>query len=174
MERPDCVVPIVEDIQRIETRGPWDTKSGGRLDVIFAMSLATVQEKYLRYEDAEIKRVPKDIRGLRVYTVRDLPKGKIGGTEFQRIREEMIFVLEGSVLWTCEDLFGDQKNFVLNNCVGVWMPPFILHTYEALEEKSGLLVIANTLYDPDDSGTYDTYTTEEFRELQKEFLAKDL
>ena len=172
MEKPDRAVPIVNDVQIIETRGPWNTKSGGKLNVVFAMPLATVQDRYLHYETTELDRVPSDIRGLRVYTVRDLPNGKIGGIEWHRVREEMVFALEGSVHWMCEDLFGGKRDFVLTTGVGVWMPPFILHAYEVKEESSGLFVIANTLFVPDDPRTHDTYSMETFRELQTEYIAK--
>jgi len=171
MEKINHVVPTVDDIQIFETRGPWNTKSGGRLDVLFAIPLATAQEKYFHYEKIEMDCVPGDIRGLRVYTVRDLPSGRIGGTEWHRIREEMVFALEGSVFWMCEDLFGGQRNFVLGAGVGIWMPPFIRHTYEVREEKSGLFIIANTLFVPEDPRTHDTYSEETFRELQVEYGA---
>ena len=165
-------VPTVDDVQVIEAHGPWGTKSGGKLNVVFAMPLATVQDRYLHYEDAELGQVPFDIRGLRAYTVRGLPSTRIGGTEWHRIREEMIFALEGSVRWTCEDLLGGKRDFTLDVGVGVWMPPFILHTYEVREEGSGLLVIANTLFVPDDPRTHDTYSMEMFREFQSQYASK--
>ncbi len=155
----------VRDIQPMTCRGPWDTKSGGKLNVMFSMPLGDLQDVYLDYNEEEIDKVP-DIRGLRVYTVRQLPKGRIGGTEFHKIREEIVFAIEGCVLWTCEDIFGQKRDFMLNSQVGVWMPPYILHTYEAREEGSGLLVMANTLFNPDDPSTHNTYSVEKFRELQ--------
>ncbi len=158
--------PTVDQIQVIEARGPWTTKSGGQLNVVMAMDFGKVQDQYLHYEDNELARVPEDIRGLRIYTVRDLPKGSIGGTEWHRIREEMVFGLEGSVHWECEDVFGEKREFTLSAVLGVWMPPFILHTYQAREEGSGLLVFANTLFIPNNPRTHDTYSTEAFRELQ--------
>ena len=172
MEKSDRAIPTVNDVQIIEASGPWNTKSGGKLSVVFAMPLATVQDRFLHYEAAELGRVPCDIRGLRAYTVRDLPNGRIGGTEWHRIREEMVFALDGSVRWMCEDLLGGQRDFTLDIDVGVWMPPFILHTYEVKEERSGLFVIANTLFVPDDPRTHDTYSMETFRELQTEYIAK--
>jgi len=170
MEKLDRAVPTVNDVQIIKTRGPWNTKSGGKLNVVFAIPLATVQDRFLHYEAAELRRVPGDIRGLRAYTVHDLPNGRIGGTEWHRIREEMVFALEGSVRWVCEDLLGGKKDLLLDPSVGVWMPPFILHTYEAKEERSGLFIVANTLFVPDDPRTHDTYSMETFRELQAEYV----
>ena len=166
-------VSTVKNIQIIlKPSGPWDTKSGGTLNVLFAMPLVTVRDRFLHYENDELDRVPSDIRGLRAYTISDLPNGRIGVTEWHRIREEMVFALEGSVRWMCEDLFGDKREYVLIAGVGVWMPPFILHTYEVKEEGSGLLVIANTLFIPNDPRTHDTYSMETFRELQAEHIAR--
>ena len=165
-ERPnDC--PTVSDVRILESRGPWNTKSGGTLNVAVALPLAEVQSRYFRYEPRELERVPLDIRGLRIYTVDNLPKGGIGGNEWHRIREEMVFGIAGSLRWICEDLAGNKKELIINGRMGVWMPPFILHTCEVLEEGSGFLVIANTLFVPDDPTTHDTYSLETFRELQE-------
>lgn len=168
MKRND--VPTVEDIRVVETCGPWETKSGGQLEVLFALSLNEVWVKCFGYRDEELDRIPKDIRGLRAYIVRGLPEGGIGGKEFHRIREELVFVLAGSMLWVCEDLFGGRKEFILDPSVGIWMPPFIMHTCTVLEEDSVFLIVANTLFDPDDPRTHDTYSREAFRELQTEHM----
>jgi|SRR3989344_5011965 len=170
MDHPQGTVRTVDEIRILAARGPWTTKSGGKLNVTFALPLQTLQDSYLQYENEELKRVPGDVRGLRVYTVRDLPLGSIGGTEWHRIREEMIFVLEGSVRWMCEDLLGGTKDFALDPSVGVWMPPFIRHTYEVLESGSGLFVVANTLFVPEDPATHDTYSPEEFKKLQEVYM----
>lgn len=166
MEKRNDAVLTVDDVQIFETRGPWDTKSGGKLNVLFAIPLATVQGRYFNYKNTELDLIPSDIRGLRAYTVRDLPNERIGGAEWHKIREEIVFALDGSVLWMCEDIFGNQRDIVLDNGMGIWMPSFILHTYKVKKERSGLLVIANTLFVPDDPRTHDTYSAETFRELQ--------
>ena len=159
-------IPIVSDVRILDTRGPWTTKSGGELNVLFGLSMGLVQHQFLHYDSDEINRIPGDIRGLRVYTVTDLPNGNVGGTEWHRVREEMVFILTGSVRWLCEDLFGAMREFILDSRIGVWMPPFILHTYEVKEEGSGVLVVANTLFDPEDPRSHDTYSLQEFREMQ--------
>jgi len=159
----------VSDIRILNANGPWKTKSNGLLMVSLAVSLETIQRKFFHYNETELKKIPEDIRGFRIYTVRNLPKGQIGGTEFQRIREEIVFRLEGRVKWICEDLFGEKAEFVLTPEIGLWMPPFILHTYEATYENSGLLVLANTLFRPENSRTHDTYSMDIFKELQKNF-----
>lgn len=160
----------VNEVQVINARGPWETKSGGKLTVVSAFSQIDLS-KFFAYNNVdELNRIPEDIRGLRIYTVRDLPKGQIGGTEFHRIREEAIFGLEGSVKWECEDVFGNKKVLTISTDVGIWMSPFILHTYEVMDEGSGLLVIANTLFNPEDPRTHDTYSAEEFHELQGQYI----
>jgi len=157
----------VDEISEIPARGPWQTKSGGDLMVTMAMDYEVLQSTYLHYDESETGSIigKFDIRGLRIYTVRGLREGQIGGTEWHRIREEMVFSLEGSVRWVCEDLYGGTREFLLNGNEGLWMPPFILHTYHVLEGGSGLLVVANTLFDPHNVSTHDTYSTEAFREL---------
>lgn len=159
-------LPTVADIETFPVRGPWVTKSGGALDVLCALPFADVQQ-YLTYDDAELARVPQDIRGLRLYHVRDLPSQSIGGMEFHRVRVEIAIGLVGCERWEFEDLHGGTRSVDLTSELGVRFPPFILHTYMVLAEGSGHLVVANTLFDPDDPRTHDTYPLETFRELQR-------
>ncbi len=160
----------VEEVIVCEARGPWTTKSGGELTVLSALPFSTTIDQFFNYKEKELAKMPKgfDIRGLRIYSVRNLSAHQIGGMEFHKIRQEMIFCLEGSVRWECEDVFGNKKNWMLTPGIGVWMPPYILHTYKVLEEKSGLLVVCNTLFIPEDKRTHDTYSKEEFLKIQKQ------
>lgn len=169
---PDLTrVHEVAAVRFLENRGPWRTKSQADLTVVFAMDFADVMHRFFAYQEVETKRMPPDfdVRGLRMYMVRGIPAGTIGGTEFHRIREEMVFCLDGAVRWVCEDLSGGKREFLLKPHQGVWMPPYILHTYSAKEDGSGLLVLCNTLFDPDDPQTHDTYAEAEFRALQKRY-----
>ncbi|MDP3771694.1 MAG: hypothetical protein Q8R16_05320 [bacterium] len=158
-------VPTVADIETFSVRGPWPTKSGGALDVLCAFPIGEVQQ-YFTYDDAELARVPSDLRGLRLYHVRDLPEGRVGGTEFHRVRVEIVIGLTGAERWECEDLHGDIRHFELTPETGARVPPFLLHTYRVRAPGSGHLVITNTLFDPDDPRTHDTYSLATFRELQ--------
>lgn len=165
-ERPS-VVPSVQDVVLTGAQGPWNTKSDGILMMLFQLPIKAIRDRFLRYEPEEVERLfPNDVRGLRVYTIRDLAKGKVGGTEWHRIRQEMVFVLDGSVRWICADLYGGIRHLILDSGYGVSMPPFILHTYEVREAGSGLLVVANTLFDPEDPATHDTYPMEAFHQLR--------
>lgn len=161
----------VTDIETFPVRGPWSTKSGGALDVLCAMSFAEIQ-RYLTYDDAELAHVPTDLRGLRLYHVRDLPSGRVGGTEFHRVRIEIAIGLVGLERWECEDFSGATRRFDLTPEIGLRIPPFIMHTYTAGEQGSGHLVITNTLFDPDDPRTHDTYSLATFRELQRIVAAR--
>ncbi|MDA2935765.1 WxcM-like domain-containing protein [Patescibacteria group bacterium AH-259-L05] len=171
MEKPSKDPAAVDDVKVIKARGPWKTKSNGELMVLYALAYVDI-DAYFEYDDKELARIPGDIRGLRSYTVRNLSEGELGGNEFHRIRKEMVFVLEGSVRWGCVDLFGGGAEFIITPENGVFVPSFILHTYEVLEEGSGLLVIANTLFDSEDPRTHDTYSLEKFHELQKQYMSK--
>ena len=109
-----------------------------------------------------------DIRGIRLYMVGGIEAGREGGGEFHRIRSECILVLSGMVEWQCEDLYGVKTKHVLNSDCGVFTPPFILHRYRALE-RSSMLVLCNTLFDPDNYQTQDTYPNDVFYSLQERY-----
>lgn len=164
----------IEDVKEINGRGPWSTKSDGQLTVLFTLPFNQLAGRFLHYDVSELGKIPPefDIRGLRIYSVQNVPAGNIGGTEFHRIREEIVFCLEGRMIWTCEDLRGETRSFRLKPGMGVWAPPYILHTYEAMEEGSIFLVLCNTLFDPADPRTHDSYSAEEFRQLQKEIKSQ--
>jgi len=158
--------PTVDTVVEFHARGPWKTKSGGELSVAFALPIEIIMSHYFNYVANELARVPEDIRGLRMYISRGFKKGSIGGTEFHRVREEFVFGLEGRLRWWCDDVYGNRKEWILKPGFGLWMHPYILHSYEVLEENSGLIVIANTLFNPENPATHDTYSQEEFSELR--------
>ncbi|KKU98046.1 MAG: hypothetical protein UY32_C0035G0003 [Candidatus Jorgensenbacteria bacterium GW2011_GWC1_48_8] len=169
--------PTVHDITEFETAGPWPSKSGGELcvlthlsgDSVMGIPLMPTASSFFHYDSDELDRSSRQLPGLRKYTVRGIPTGRVGGTEFHRVRQEMVFGLEGRVRWQCEDLFGEKREWVITPDNGIWMPPFILHTYHALEPGSGLLVIANTRFDIADPKMRDSYPREEFQALQAEY-----
>ena len=157
----------VVEFKQTHTKKIFKTKSGGDLSVLFALPFELVG-KFFRYDKQELALVQKDIRGFRIYRVSDLSVGQIGGTEFHRIRQEIVLGLVGRIRWECEDLFGRKKEFVLNSETGIYMPPRILHTYYVEEADSGLVVVCNTLFPlPANLATNDTFSKEEFRALQK-------
>lgn len=162
--------PAVADIREIPVTGPWRSKSGGELSVPFALPHARAMELF-SYDEAELARLPRDIRGLRMFTLEDVPVGGIGGGEFHRIRSEIAYTVRGRLRWTCEDLYGGRRVLTTAQSASLLLPPFILHTMEAVEHGSAIVVIANTLYDPDDASTHDTYPAADFRALQGHYLA---
>ncbi|MBN2459602.1 WxcM-like domain-containing protein [Candidatus Woesearchaeota archaeon] len=170
--KPSYRAPSIDDIASIGTRGPWKTKSGGELNVLFAMPMHTVND-FLRYETDELKNyLPRDLRGLRQYHVKNLNIGKVGIGEFHRLRKEMIFVLEGLIDFEFEDVYGGLERMRLDPGRGVYIPNFILHSYD-IKNCSQLVVLANTLFDPDDPVTHDTYSSETFRKLQHQYLKRN-
>lgn len=144
----------------------FKTKSEGELSVFFALPIKALNGRFFKYDSMELKRIPRDIRGLRTYAVQGLSEGSVGGKEFHRIREEILICTRGKIILTCEDIFGKKKEIVMIPGQAIWIPPFILHTYEVMENKSGILAVANTLFFPDDPRTHDTYSLEAFREIQ--------
>jgi hypothetical protein len=148
--------------------GPWRSKSGGLLSVPFALSYAQTMDIF-DYDHAELERIPRDIRGLRMFVLEDMPAGGVGGGEFHRIRIEIVFTVKGKVRWICEDLYGGHKEFFPSRDCILHFPPFILHTMHSIEHASAVVVIANTLYDADDARTHDTYPAAKFRALQEHY-----
>lgn len=166
-KKPSNKPACVHDILEIASKGPWKTKSDAELIVLFALPYDDLLG-YIKYDESELRQIPEDIRGLRSYSVRGLKNGSMGGMEFHRIRKELLFGLEGLIDVECEDVYRNKRNFRLDSQKGIYIPPFILHTYETIED-AGLLVIANTLFNPDDSRTHDTYPQEVFRKLQEQY-----
>ena len=173
MNKPSGRISRVEDIQVSYPHpdSPWESKSGGILRVNFAVPLPEVTERFIAYEGNELTVVSTDIRGLRLYRVSDMPEGAKGGGEYHEVRQELVGVNRGRIAWVCEDLLGGKKVFKLDAKTGIsiWMPPFILHTYTVLESGSELWFFANTLSDPRDKASQDTYPKSAFRELQAEY-----
>lgn len=157
----------VAQIGVFPNEGPWRAKSGGELNVLFARHLSYITGLFFEYNEKELAKIPKDIRGLRMYRVNNISKGGIGGNEFHRIRQEIIIPISGRLVYECEDLFGKKRNFDLTPKTSIWVPSLIMHAYEALEAGTAFIIIANTLYDAADKDTWDTYFFEEFRALQR-------
>lgn len=162
----------IKDIQIIDGAGSWPTKSGGKLNVLFGIPFDLLSDKYFHYELSEIKKLTSDIQGLRAYIVSNLKNGSIGANEWHKIRSEMVFVLSGKVRWDSEDIYGSKHSVILQKNIGVWIPPYILHTYTALDDYVKILVLANTLFNAEDPSTQDTYSTELFRQLQAEMKSE--
>jgi hypothetical protein len=154
--------PSVEQIKEIRIRGPWKTKSDALLRMLFAFSQDELPLLF-RYDDEEVKRLPRDIRGLRSYHVKGLGCGTEGAKEFHRIRTELILALSGEFDVVCRDTHGNEKVFRLKES-GVIIPPYIWHKYVTLQDGE-LLVVANTTFDPEDPETHDSYPEDLFREL---------
>lgn len=154
--------PRISQVKEIPIRGPWKTKSDGELNVLLAIGQEAFQQ-FITYDENELREINADIRGLRIYKVSGLKKGAIGANEWHRIRNEYTFVTKGKIAWSVQDTTGAKSKYVLEpSSGGLFTPSFILHTYEALEDDSELIVVANTLYIPDDKSTHDTYPAEMF------------
>jgi hypothetical protein len=158
--------PTVQDIRELRLTGPWRSKSGGLLRVPFALSHAQTLQLF-DYDPDELARIPRDIRGLRMFVLENIPAGGVAGGEFHRIRFEIAVTTRGRVRWRCEDVYGGCKEFAPQRDDALCLPPFILHTLEALEDQSAVHFIANTLFDADDPSTHDSYPAHEFRALQE-------
>jgi len=183
-QKPQQKPATVHDVLLFETTwndGTFPTKSGGTLAVNFALPYAIFPEHFFFAHNAELDLIGKDIRGLRSYRVDDLTEGNIGGKEYHRIRQELTLVSRGNITLHLEDVYGNQRTIPLahdlekNTLQGVYIPPFLLHTYCVQKSKhssgkTGLVVICNTLFNHYDLRTKDTYSEEAFKELQKQFI----
>lgn len=157
---PHIKPSMVSEITEIEIKGPWKTKSDAELSVLFALPIQTVQSLF-NYNKDELSLLSQDIRGMRSYSVCNVRKGKVGGAEFHRVRTELLLATRGMVKLTCRDLYGNETDFIVDQKKGYLMPPFIMHTYEAVSDAD-LLVVCNTLFDPKDPQTHDTYEPQVF------------
>lgn len=159
-------MPPVDRVEQLPGRGPWSTKSGGQLDVLFQLPIDFLHKTFLSFGLEDTQAIPKDIRGLRAYVVSEISKGSVGAGEWHKLRSELVFALDGSAEWKCRDVYGKEKIILLKRGCGAFTPPYIMHSYTALEDNTRLLVIASTLFDADDERTHDSYSMELFRKLQ--------
>lgn len=158
----------VADVKIIPLEGPWRSKSDGSLFRQFWAPLDEFQKSFFSYNPAEFEEIP-DIKGFRIYMVRDIPKGGVAGKEFHKVRQEIMHCLEGVLKVTLSDVYGGEKEFEFTPDKTIWIQPYILHTFEALKDGSGLLVITNTTFDAENEKTHDTYSMEEFKKLQQRY-----
>ena len=164
----------VDDIKVYMRRGPWATKSGGELSVLFGMP-ADELDAFLDRGNPEFAAVKAqtgvDISGLRSYEVTGIAAGNVGAMEWHKARTEYVRAVEGKALWLCMDSTGKTAEFILDATTAVMTPSGILHAYKALE-PTRLQVICNTIFDPDDPRTHDSYSAEMFGEQAAAFAAK--
>lgn len=169
MKNPSKPPYSLYDVVPINVTGPWDTKSGGLLSVLFSMDYNEIVNKFFSYDQADLDMIGKDIRGLRSYSITDLTRGAVGANEWHRVRNEIVFATKGTVRWSYEDLYGKKAETILDATHGVFTPRCVLHTYEVISLTATLLCINNTVFFPNDSSTHDTYSAVSFRKLQKAF-----
>ena len=162
------ISPSIDEIELLKLNWPtrtFQSKSGGTLQVLNAIPITLVQ-RLLQYDQKELENIP-DIRGFRSYQVSNIPQGTVGGLEFHKVRKEIIYCTRGNLNFILEDITGKIQEVNLEEGNAVYFPSYIMHTYTAKEDKSSLLVIANTLFDPNDKSTHDTYSMDAFRALQE-------
>ncbi|MBW2990625.1 cupin domain-containing protein [Candidatus Woesearchaeota archaeon] len=164
---PEKKADSIAAVKEFATQGPWRTKSEGELNVLLKMPLQ-ILSSYLSYDMNELANISEDIRGLRLYSVRKLKKGSRGGGEFHRIRKEIVIGMEGRVQYEFEDVYKNKRTALLLPDNGFFIPQFMMHSYEVIED-SGLLVVANTLFNPLNPATHDTYSAEIFQVLQQHY-----
>jgi len=157
--------PSVSDAQIVRPAGPWRTGSGANLTVPLSMDYSTACN-YLQSPRSQYSSTPVDIRGFRLYIVRPILKSSCGSTEYHKIREEIVLCISGEVRFSLEDVRGTKQDFHVTPENGLWIPPFILHTYQGEADSSELIVLANTTFDHGRKETRDTYAWSEFAELQ--------
>ncbi len=178
------IAALVErNTSQMRTAGPWKSKSGGDLWVLQKLAYGelhglTRQMRDLvdqhgffdNYDLGELRHMPEefDIRGFRIYIVKGFKAGKVSGGEFHRIRKEIVFVTEGNVEACFEDVYGSEKRAKMSKGTGYYCPPFTIHAFQCITDGS-FVVFANTLFDPDDKRTHDTYSAEIFRQLQAKY-----
>lgn len=153
---PSSITASVADVVEIELKDQFTMESGAEQSILCALPYHMVQRLF-KYNENELLRLPEDIRGLRSYRINGIQEGKSEGGKFHRIGTELVFVLKGAIKMTCKDIEGSASTYILNQEKGILIPPYILHSYLVIED-SDLLVISNTISNPDDPKSNDTYT----------------
>lgn len=157
----------LKDIKHIRAQGPWQSKSGGMLNVLFALS-ETETHTFLGYDNPEFERIKEisgvNIKGLRSYAVSNIAMGSVGAKEWHRARSEYLFAPKGGADIVCVDFDGNEASFHVSSEEAIIIPPMILHTYTATEDNTTLQVICNTLFIPEKPETHDSYLSDEFYE----------
>lgn len=133
----------VEDVKKIEVVGIWPSKSGGVLVLPFDQKFEALNREFFQWGQTKVGADQEDIRGLRIYMVRDIPAGTVGANEYHEVRREKIWTLRGKVRWTFEDLYGGVLEVVTKVGQGIEVPPYVMHSYTALEAGSDLFIVAN-------------------------------
>ena len=157
-------------------QGDYPTKSNGRLQVAFARPFDSLSRDndtlglfshplFFAYNSAELEKAGADIRGLRGYCVVSPDKDALGAAEFHKVRYEILCCVTGRFELGVEDLTGKKEFYTLESGEAIEVPPYLMHTYRALDEKSLLFVIANTLFFVDDKTISDSYMREEWDSL---------
>jgi hypothetical protein len=167
-EKPMAAPAKVDQARLLPIIGNIPTKSEALLHMFLQLPEREMAE-FFSYGQDELKKLPAGRKGLRLYGVTGLKEGKIGGKEFHRVKKEFFFMVEGSMRMECEDVYGDKKEFIVDRSHGLYIPPFVMHTYTMLAPGS-FLVVANTIFDRADKRTHDLYPMEVFRELQEHYL----
>ena len=160
----------IAEVRVLKAGGPFTTKGEATLWKCLELTPKEFQDDFLQFNhpanlDAEV-----DIRGFREYIVLDQKAGKVGGDEFHLQRQEIVFCTNGKVEWICEDLYGRKVSYILEPGCGLWIPPFVLHTFKAIRPTNDLAVICNTTYTQEDTRTHDTFKKEVFQLLQSEIV----
>ena len=163
--------PSVRDVVQLKANGPHDQKDAGSLIVRFAFDGAT-RDRFFSYEEHELARLPVFIDGFREAAIRGVRPGCVYDG-WHRVGQKMIFVTSGRLHVTCVDLHGESASLALDPGDGLWIPRFILHSYQVLADAADLQIIANTvcenLHDTTDTRVYDVYSRDSFQELQKHY-----
>ncbi len=168
--KPKNNPPSVAESKSIPIIGNIPTKSDALLHMLIQLPKKELSH-FLTYDKDEIKKLPKGRKGLRIYSVSGLKKGKIGGREYHRLKKEFFFMVRGKLRIECEDVYGKKRSFIVDSTQGLYIPPFIAHTYKVLEEGN-FIVVTNTIFDRSDKRTHDLYPLEAFLELQTHYRGK--
>lgn len=152
------------------TLGPWPTKSGGSMNVLFGFDQSILARMH-NVDPSELELVPELQLGIRAFHTSGLAAGTIGGKHFHRIKQEIITIPKGKVRFLLEDVYGGRRELLLDKTHrALYIPPFVMHTYTVLETAE-LIGVSNTLYDADNPNTHDTYEDEPFKIFFEHFAS---
>lgn len=166
----------IAEVQHLQAIDALVGETGARLQPLVTLN-PTQLEQFLTYDQEPVLKIGRapgyHIPGEQVYATNGIKQLETGGMHAHGTRQQITFCTRGSVLWTMEDAYRNERGFVLNEGDGVWVPNDILHSYKGVALDSDLLTIASTLYRPDDSDSHDECDIETFVRWQEKFSAHE-
>ena len=171
--QPRHAPPLVKDVVELRADKSIRARYQGELPPVFAFDQA-VCETFFRREEHELALLPKPIAGFSQYFVALSTTEEVYGPAWHRVEQKLVIVTHGQLICRCEDLHGEREIFELDFDEGLWIPSFILCTFEVPEADAVFQVTTNTNISNLDPTRLDRYDAASFHLLQRAYSSPDV